>query len=85
MLSMEWLDNKIYIWIGPGVKKVGLSRNTIFKGKFPQHIGDFLEEYKTSGLMIPVGKLSIVNRNRKDKGNLYDELEKRLIQKLGGK
>lgn len=82
---MECSDNKRHIWIGPSIKELGLSRNTIFRGKYPEHIDNFLKEHKISGLMIPVEKLSIINRKKKEKGNVYDELEKRLIQKLGGK
>ncbi len=73
------------IWIGPDVKKQGLARYRIYRGELPPNVKTFLKEYKCGGLLIDCRKFPEVSLKMGEKGNVYGVLEKKLIEKLGGR
>jgi len=78
------LLHKSRIWIGPNLKKFNLKRFRIFKEEIPVELEKFLEDYRCRGLLVNCEKYPEVSLKMREKGNLYEILEKKLLEKLGG-
>lgn len=79
--------NETKIYIGPSIKKYGLSSGAIYKGELPENVKEAIKEYKEIEILfIPVDtNLALKKRNLKTPGTKENIIYKALLKKIGGK
>ena len=75
------------MYLGPSIRKYGLTTNTVYLGDFPSNVEDAIKEFpEITSLFLEVNSEFALNKGKVVKtGTRENILFNRILKKLGGK
>ena len=75
------------MYLGPAIRKYGLTTNTVYLGDFPSNVEDAIKEFpEITSLFLEINSEFALNKGKVVKtGTRENILFNRILKKLGGK